>query len=208
MIATGPRVDSGRRPESRRPPDGADVGALPVPRSGRLLSEEVLPRSAPHAPTGVSAEAEDGFAYVTWDPPCLDGGLPVTSYTVTSSGGARMTVSAPDFPLKGYVVFGNLENGAGVAFTVAATNEAGTSPPSLGSAAVVPLHRRRLKAPQPPTSVSLTVGVGGSKLQLTPPTATGGSPGNRLIRSPRFLRVGASFWRAVISSIATLRTLS
>ena len=141
-----------------------------------LLAEAIVPRAAPHPPSGVSADPEDGFAYVTWDPPCLDGGLPVTSYTISSSSGATMTVYASEFPAKGYVVFGNLENGAAVSFTVVAANEAGQSPPSLASAAVVPTHRRKLRAPQPPTAVSISVDAAGSRIQLNAPSATGGSP--------------------------------
>ncbi|HEY5079034.1 MAG TPA: hypothetical protein VII43_04280 [Opitutaceae bacterium] len=152
----------------------ADAGLCAPFRS--LLAETIVPRAAPRPPAVVSADPGDGFAYVTWDPPCLDGGLPVTSYTVTSSSGARMTVSASDFPAKGYVVFGNLENGSSVSFTVVASNEEGPSPPSVASAAVLPLHRRRLKVPQPPMSVSIAVNGAGSRIQLTPPSATGGSP--------------------------------
>jgi hypothetical protein len=157
------------------PAAGAEE-AGPSPAFRALLAAEFVPRSAPHPPTGVAAEAEDGFAYVTWDPPCLDGGPPVASYAVVSSTGARMTVSASDFPAKGYVVFGNLENGSAVTFSVVASNDAGPSPPSLASAPVIPVHRRKLRAPQPPTSVSVAVAGGGSRIQLTPPGVTGGSP--------------------------------
>jgi hypothetical protein len=157
-----------------RTPASADAGVSAPYRA--LLEEPVLPRAAPRPPTAVSAEPEDGFAYVTWDPPCLDGSAPVTSYTVASSSGARMTVSAADLQAKGYVVFANLENGSGVTFTVAAANEPGPGPPSLASAPVVPARRRRLKVAQPPTAVAITVGAGASTVQLTPPSVTGGSP--------------------------------
>ena len=141
-----------------------------------ILDERFGPRAAPHPPSAVSAEAEEGFAYVTWDPPCLDGGPAVASYTVTSSFGASLSVSAADFASKGYIVFDNLEDRVGVSFTVVASNLAGASPPSIASASVVTGHKRRLKAPQGPTSVSVVIADARAKIQLTPPASTGRSP--------------------------------
>jgi len=130
----------------------------------------------PEPPSSVSAEPEDGFAYVTWNPPCADGGQPVSSYLVSASTGASLGVPAEAFRSKGYVVFGDLAYGRPVAFTVIASNALGRSPPSLASTPVVPSRKRHWKAAQPPSSATLTVGAGWSRLQLAPPPSTGGSP--------------------------------
>ncbi len=141
-----------------------------------LLDETLCPTSAPEPPTGVSAEPEEGFAYVTWDPPCRDGGSTVVSYTVSSSSGASLVVPADAFRAKGYAVFGGLDTRASVAFTVSASNRLGSSVPSLASAPVVAAHKRRLKPPQAPTALSVVLGGNGARIQLTPPAVNGGSP--------------------------------
>jgi hypothetical protein len=159
---------------SHQAPASANAGISPPYRA--LLNERFSPRSVPHPPTDVSAEAEDGFAYVTWTPPCLDGGPPVDSYTVASSAGEMRTVSSGEFPAKGYIVFSDLEDRTGVSFTVVATNAVGASGPSISSAPVVPVYKRKLKLPQPPNSVSFMIVDGLARIQLTAPTSSGGSP--------------------------------
>jgi len=155
----------------------APSGDLGLPLAYHALADEAFASpTTPHPPTAVSAEGEDGFAYVTWIPPCVDGGSPVTSYTVASSSGAKATVASADFLAKGYLVFGGLENGLAVTFSVAATNANGASPPSLPTAAVIIGHKRKLKQPQAPAAVSLTTGGAGLGVRITPPAADGGSP--------------------------------
>ena len=141
-----------------------------------ILNEAVATPTIPGPPTGVSAEAEDEFAYVTWMPSCLDGGSPVTAYTVASTTGAKMTVTSEDFQAKGYVVFDNLENGRAVAFTVSAANAQGSSPPSLATANVKPLLKRKLKTAPAPAQVSVTTRTSGVNVRIFPPVSDGGSP--------------------------------
>jgi hypothetical protein len=164
---------------------GSGSAAPPVPESpdagitapySSLLEERISPPAPPNPPEAVSADPENAFAYVTWEPPCIDGGSPVALYTIAASTGGTMTISAADFLQKGYVIFPGLENGTGVAFTVAATNANGASLPSAASATVTPTHRRKLKVPQPPASASVMLGVGGSTLRIEAPEKTGGSP--------------------------------
>jgi hypothetical protein len=162
-------------PDTRGPPVAGS--GIPAAYEG-LLDEQLSAPSAPEPPTTVSAEPEDSFAYVTWDPPCLDGGAPVSAYTVTASTGAKLSVPADAFNARGYVRFEGLENDpdTGVTFTVTATNDLGPSLPSLPSAPVVPKHKRRLKPPPPPAAVTISIGAGGAWIKLTPAASNGGSP--------------------------------
>jgi hypothetical protein len=152
----------------------ADAGVPAAYQS--LLDEEVGAATVPQPPEAVSAEPEDQFAYVTWLPSCQDGGSPVTGYTVTSSVGAKATISSEDFEAKGYVVMGDIDNGSFVTFTVAATNALGSSPPSMPTATVKPLRKRKLRAPGPPAALSVTTGASGVRVKITPPASDGGSP--------------------------------
>jgi hypothetical protein len=158
-------------------PPGPPAAGAGIPAAYRsLLDEKFSSPTPPRPPERVSAEAEDSLAYVTWTPSCLDGGSPVTSYTVTLPSGTRQLVSAADFQTLGYVVFGGLDNGHGVSFTVSATNAVGTGPPSLPSASVKPLIKRRLRTPSPPAIVSITTATSGTAIQITPSGDDGGSP--------------------------------
>jgi hypothetical protein len=155
----------------------ASQGDVGVPQAYQgLLTETVSAPTVPQAPVGVAAEAEDEFAYVTWMPSCLDGGSPVLSYTVESTTGAKVTVSADDFMAKGYIVFGDLGNGRAVSFTVTASSATGSSAPSLPTAAIKPQHKRKLRPPAAPASVSVTTGASGVRIKIVPPPSDGGSP--------------------------------
>jgi hypothetical protein len=158
-------------------PDAAPSADAGISQDYRALTgESFASPTLPNPPTEVAAEAEDGFAYLTWIPNCQDGGSPVVSYVVTTSGGTKPTVPAQALEEKGYVVVDGLDNGQAVSFTVAAVNAQGTGAPSLPTASVKAVHKRRLKAPAPPAAVSITTGREGSVLVITPPPSDGGSP--------------------------------
>jgi hypothetical protein len=171
-----PMVGDDASPPQEAPtaPDASPAGV--TADFGSILAEALVPAGPPQPPSAVSAEAEEGFAYVTWDPPCLDGGSDVASYTVSASTGAAVTVTAAQFRSRGFAVVQPLENGRELSFTVVAVNANGASPPSLPSAAVTPAHKRRLKVPQPPASASLAPVRGALTLRIVPPAADGGSP--------------------------------
>ncbi len=169
-----PMVGYHGTPPPGEPTREAGSGVSPVYHP--ILEETFRSTTVPGAPASVSAEAEDGFAYVTWMPPCGDGGSRVASYTVASSTGAKSTVSAADFQARGYVIMGGLENGLGVTYTVTATSGFASSPPSLPTAAVVPGRKRRLKAPPQPSSVSVKASADGARIEITPSASNGGSP--------------------------------
>ena len=175
-LISAPAIDyDGRPPEADpREPVSPDVGVAAA--YGAELAVRFCAPTIPRPPANVSAEPGDRFANLTWDPPVLDGGSPVVSYTVASSSGARMAVSAAEFQARGYAVFGGLENGHAVNFTVAAANATGASPPSLPTANVVPARRKKLKAPQPPKAASVDHIGAEARIQITPPAADAGSP--------------------------------
>ena len=98
----------------------------------------VTPRTAPDAPTNVSATASGaGLATVSWSAPAFNGGSVITGYDVTSylAGVAKgkITVGAVT-----QAAFAGLTNGMSYTFRVAAKNVAGTGAQSTDSNSVTP----------------------------------------------------------------------
>ncbi|HEY5049565.1 MAG TPA: fibronectin type III domain-containing protein, partial [Acidothermaceae bacterium] len=90
--------------------------------------------TAPGSPTGVTAVAGNGNAYVSFTAPVSNGGSPITGYTVKSSPGG-FTATAPTATP---VTVSGLTNGVAYTFTATATNTVGTSAPSTASTPVSP----------------------------------------------------------------------
>jgi uncharacterized repeat protein (TIGR01451 family) len=106
-----------------------------------ILTAAFTPQAptAPSAPTGVVATPGNASAQVAWSAPASNGGLPITSYTVTAMLGGttsagNVTVPASQTGLN----FTGLTNGLQYNFVVVATSTAGNSPASLPSNAVIP----------------------------------------------------------------------
>ncbi|MGA2016955.1 MAG: fibronectin type III domain-containing protein [Opitutaceae bacterium] len=197
-LISPPMIDYDGRPDGdSREAASADAGVSKAYQG--ILAERFCGPTVPRPPDRVSAEAGDGLAYVTWDPPCLDGGSTVASYTVISSDGARISVPSADFRARGYAVFSGLENGHAVNFTVAATNATGAGPPSLSTANIVPERRRRPKPPQPPVSASVEQRNGTLSVHITPPAADGGSPvlSYRFASMPSGKRIDLEGWDVI-----------
>lgn len=98
--------------------------------------------TAPSQPQLVVATAGNASAQVAWSAPSSNGGLPVTSYTVTAqlcnpacAAVANVTVPANQTGVN----FTGLTNGSTYNFVVVATNSAGNSTPSLPSNTVKPV---------------------------------------------------------------------
>ena len=88
----------------------------------------------PGRPTGVSAEANNGQATVSWTAPSYEGDSAITGYTVTASpdGNTCTTTGATSCTVTG------LTNCTAYTFTVTATNSLGTGLSSGASSAVRP----------------------------------------------------------------------
>ena len=106
---------------------GAGPGATSAP------SAQVVPFTTPNAPLNVQATAKDGAALVSWTAG-PSGGLPFSGFTATAMPGGLTctTVSALSCTIQG------LTNGTPTTFTVVATTNAGSSPPSVTSLPVTP----------------------------------------------------------------------
>lgn len=144
------------------------------PQYRDLLRERFGAASAPEPPQRVAAAVAPGEAFVAWNPPIFEGSAPVASYTVTSSRGQHLTVSAAQFARLGYVRFRGLQNGESYTFTVTATNAKGTSSPSLPSAAVTP--GAAIHVPGAPQRAFAHAGDGMASIHFQAPKDTGGSP--------------------------------
>jgi len=128
-------------------------------------------REVPGAPTiGTATNVPSGRAYnngradVTFTAPAFDGGLPITSYTVTSSPGGFATTGASS-PLS---VTG-LQSSTSYTFTVVATNSRGNSVASAASNSIT-----ATTVPQAPTIGTATAGASSATVAYTS-GATGGS---------------------------------
>jgi len=88
--------------------------------------------TAPGPPVGVTAEAGDGEVTVRWAAPGIDGGTPITRYTVTASPGGK-TATAAGSALKATVT--GLSNGTAYTLTVRAENLVGAGPEALANLA-------------------------------------------------------------------------
>lgn len=96
-----------------------------------------VPPDAPGAPVAI---ASDSSATVYWSAPASDGGSPVTGYTLTASAGG---VTGPSKTVSGLppvtsATIGGLTNATAYAFSVTATNAAGSGSASPSSNAVTP----------------------------------------------------------------------
>ena len=97
------------------------------------LSAALIAGKAPGRPgTAVATASGGGTMTVLWTAPTTDGGLPITRYVVVSAPGAKtcVTTGALSCTVTG------LTPGTAYSFSVAATNEAGSSPSSTGSTPV------------------------------------------------------------------------
>ncbi len=121
--------------------------------------------TVPTVPTNVTAVAGNGQAVVTWDA-ILDGGSPITGFTLTASpSGAETTfATGPSGTVTG------LTNGTPYTFTVTATNAVGSSVASGPSSPVTPVEA---SPPDAPSNVDAVVGDGEVTLTWDAPADNG-----------------------------------
>ncbi len=132
-------------------------------------SAAAIPATTPGAPTSVNASSyANAQSVVSWNAPASNGGVAISSYTVTSSGGQICTT--PNGTTTTCTVAG-LTNGTPYTFTVTATNSAGTSTSSAPSAAATPAT-----TPGTPTGVTATSNANTqSVVSWTAPASNGGA---------------------------------
>ncbi len=131
----------------------------------------ILPRSAPDAPTGLSAHGGNAAALITWNAPLASGGSPITGYRVTSDPDLKScSVSAT---LRTCAISG-LRNGVSYTFLAVAINALGTSSPSMVSNAVIPAIPPTV--PSSPTGVHAMASLASATVTWTPSSSNGGSP--------------------------------
>ena len=87
----------------------------------------------PDPPTNVTVTAGNGEATISFNPPRVDGGSPITNYTVTARPG-RIKASGKQSP----ITVKGLTNGRTYTFTVTANNSVGTGFPSEPCGSVTP----------------------------------------------------------------------
>ena len=126
----------------------------------------VVPATVPGIPTGIDATPGDASAQVGWSAPGSDGGSTITSYTVTGTPGGKTCTWAAG-PLQCTV--SGLTNGVTYAFSVTATNAAGSGTASALSIAVTPAT-----VPQAPAKVQAAAGDGAAKVSWSAPASNGG----------------------------------
>jgi hypothetical protein len=107
--------------------------------SASTSSNSIVPISVPGPPLSVSAVPGNRSITVKWNPPTLDGGSPITSYTVSSlSGGLSTTVSTGTT-----ATFAGLTSFGALRFQVTAVNANGAGLPSdpSNSTAAYPVNQ-------------------------------------------------------------------
>lgn len=127
----------------------------------------VIPAIAPGQPIIGLATYGIASATVSWTAPTNDGGLAITSYTITSTPGSL--TSTVDGTLRTGTVFG-LTNGTSYTFTVYATNGIGSSSQSSASNSVTPKT-----VPDAPTITSKLGKAGSVTITWSAPSSDGGS---------------------------------
>ncbi len=129
-----------------------------------------LAAETPDAPENVRAAPGNALVDLTWDPPAVDGGAPITDYKIyrgTTSG--SLTFSAEVGPVLTYRDVG-LTNGVPYYYQVSAVNAVGDSPLSIEVSAT--------PAPTPPSAprnLAGTPGDGRVVLDWIAPSSNGGS---------------------------------
>jgi hypothetical protein len=125
--------------------------------------------TAPDPPTALSTIPNSGLVNLSWTPPSVDGGSPLTGYTVRAYAGATY-LGLINLGLVTQVNIGGLANGTAYTFTVASRNIAGLGAESAASSPVTPRT-----VPDPPTSVTATAGAAAATVSWSPPAYNGGS---------------------------------
>lgn len=147
--------------------DGTSVGAVTSYTLSNITSSHTILATfatLPRAPTNVTATARNAQATVSFKLSASTGGSTITRYTATSNPGG-LTGKGVGSP----ITVPNLLNGTAYTFTVTATNNIGTGPPSSDSNSVTPAT-----LPDGPTIGDATAGNAQATVSFTAPASNGG----------------------------------
>jgi hypothetical protein len=125
------------------------------------------PQSVPDAPAGLSATAGVAQASLTWAAPTNTGGLPITSYVVSTIESPATTYSEPASATSANI--SGLQSGSSYTFQIAAINSLGTSSYLQAVKITTP------NLPGAPTSVAGVVTADSATIKWAAPTVTGNS---------------------------------
>ncbi len=134
-------------------------------------SNSVTPKTAPGAPTAVTAAAGTSQVTVSFTAPVNTGGSPIIGYTATANpGGVFVSQTGPATP----ITVTGLTNGIAYTFTVTAFNAVGTGSPSLPSNSATPIPAATI--PGAPTIGTATAGNAQATVTFSAPASDGNSP--------------------------------
>jgi len=147
------------------------VGSSAAAASGTVTpAAPPLLATAPLSPLLPSATAGLNSADITWAAPLLDGGSPITYYTITAYNGGTPMGSWTVAPAVTSFTAGGLTPGISYTFDITATNAVGTSL----AASTFPVSP--VGTPDPVTSLVANAGDATVTLSWTTPASDGGSP--------------------------------
>ena len=149
----------------------ADFDFRQRPRPPELLSEHpttTLSASAPYELTKLAAQPGNNAATLTWTPPSIDGGAPISGYVITpQTDGVAQTPRRISHPGSAATVTG-LRNGNRYSFMIAAINNVGIGP----AASTAPIQIGAPTSPQSPHADGAAIAT----LTWTTPTTDNGAP--------------------------------
>jgi hypothetical protein len=152
-------------------------------RAGTTHKSYTLHVTAPELASNVLAQPGDSNATVTWDPPVLHGGLPVTGYVITPFLGHVALPAHRFHSTATQQVIGRLQNGHTYTFKVAVVNRLGVGPSSLTGSQLKTFHTGpltnrspaiKIGAPTAPAVVNVAPnGAGALTVQYSPANGNG-----------------------------------
>lgn len=129
----------------------------------------------PGTPANVTITADDAAVYLSWAAPSDNGGAPIDSYKVMSTGGQTVIANCGQCTS---VYFSGLTNGTSYVFTIAAHNSAGYSTVPATSPSATP-HAPSEPQDSAPQNVTAVANGQSATVSWQPPANTNGLPIDR-----------------------------